>query len=122
MEPEGAVDLIKRVPTLGETPVKYAVFIGDDDCSTISWIKEEVTYQVEKWSDTVHAKRSLINNLYKLKSEQTFPRGESILSNKIIEYFGKSFSYAVDQNAGFKDGLKESIQLIVHAFGIHENC
>ena len=36
MEPEGAVDLFKRVPTLGETPVKYAVFIGDDDCSTIS--------------------------------------------------------------------------------------
>ena len=85
--------------------------------------REEVSYQVEKWSDTVHAKRTLVNHLYKLKSERSFPGGESVLSNKEIEYFGKCFSYAVAQNAGNVDGLKQSIQLIVpHAFGVHENC
>ena len=123
MEPESAVEMFKRVPVQGDIPVKYAVFIGDDDCSTISRIREEVSYQVEKWSDTVHAKRTLVNHLYKLKSERSFPRGESVLSNKVIEYFGKCFSYAIAQNAGNVDGLKQSIQLIVpHAFGVHENC
>ena len=61
--------------------------------------------------------------MYKLKSEKSFPRDESVLSNKVIEYFGKCFSYAIAQNAGDVDGLKQSIDLIVpHAFGNHENC
>ena len=47
MEPESAVGMSKRVPGQGDTPVKYAIFLGDDDCSTISRIREEVSYQVE---------------------------------------------------------------------------
>ena len=123
MEPESAVEMFKRVPVQGDTPRKYAVFIGDDDCPTISRIREEVSYQVEKWSDTVHTKLTFVNHLYKLKSERSFLRGESVLSNNVTECFGKCFSYAIAQNAGNVDGLKESIELIVpHAFGIHENC
>ena len=46
-----------------------------------------------------------------------------MLSNKVIEYFGKCFSYAVAQNAGVVDGLQQAIALITpHAFGNHENC
>jgi len=69
MEPLGAVELFKRAPVQSNNPAKYAVFIGDDDCSTLSKIREEVVYHVEKWSDTVHAKRTLINHLHKLKCE-----------------------------------------------------
>ena len=121
MEPESAVELVKQVSSMeGDTPAKYSVFIGDDDCSTISRIREEVSYEVEKWSDTVHSKRTLVNHLYKLKSEKSFSRDESVLSNKVIEYFGKCFSYAIAQNAGDVDGLKQSIDLIVpHEFGNH---
>ena len=124
MEPSSAVELFKRVSSVeSDTPAKYSVFIGDDDCSTISRIREEVNYEVEKWSDTVHSKRTLVNHLYKLKSGKSFPPGESVLSNKVIEYFGKCFSYAIAQNAGNKNGLKQSILLIVpHAFGDHDNC
>lgn len=86
MEPPSTVELFKRAPVQGNTPAKYAVFIGDDDCSTLSKIREEVVYHVEKWSDTVHAKRTLINHLHKLKSEISFLRGESVLSNKVVEY------------------------------------
>ena len=64
-----------------------------------------------------------MNHLYKLKSGKSFPPGESVLSNKVIEYFGKCFSYAIAQNAGNENGLKQSILLIVpHAFGDHDNC
>ena len=64
-----------------------------------------------------------MNHLYKLKSGKSFPPGESVLSNKVIEYYGKCFSYAIAQNAGNENGLKQSILLIVpHAFGDHDNC
>ena len=97
------------------------MFIGDDDCSTLSKIREEVVYHVEKWSDTVHAKRTLINHLHKLKTEKSFPRGESVLSNKVIDYLGKCFSYSVAQNAGNTDGLQKAL-IVPLAFGNHEHC
>ena len=36
MEPLSAVELFKRAPVQSNCPAKYAVFIGDDDCSTLS--------------------------------------------------------------------------------------
>ena len=69
MEPLSAVELFKRAQLQNNNPAKYAVSIGDDDCSTLLKIREEVVYHVEEWSDTVHAKRKLINHLQKLKSE-----------------------------------------------------
>jgi len=42
MEPLRAVELFKRAPVQSNCPAKYAVFIGDDDCSTLSKIREEV--------------------------------------------------------------------------------
>ena len=107
---------------IGETNCSQG--IGDDDCSTLSKIREEVVYHVEKWSDTVHAKRTLIliNHLHKLKTETLFPRGESVLLNKVIDYLGKCFSYSAAQNARNTDGLQKAIRLIVpHAFGNHEH-
>lgn len=122
MEPLSAVELFKRAPVQSNCSAKYAVFIGDDDCSTLSKIREEVFYHVEKWSDTVHTERMLVNYLHKLKSETSFAHGESVLSNKVIDYSGKCFSYSVAQNAGNTDGLHNAIRLIVpHAFGNHEH-
>ena len=48
MEPEVGVRLFNDAPNYG---VKYSVFIGDDDSSTIAKIHKEVGYNVEKWSD-----------------------------------------------------------------------
>ena len=64
MEPESAVELFSRAPVQGSVAAKYAVNIGNDDCLTMSCIKEAVAYQVEKWSDNVLAKQTLLNHLY----------------------------------------------------------
>ena len=56
MEAEVGVKLFKEAPNYG---IKYSVFIGDDDSATIAKIREEVDYNVEKWSDSNHATRSL---------------------------------------------------------------
>ena len=123
MEPLSAVELFKRAPVQSNCPAKYAVFIGDDDSSTLSKIREEVVYHVEKWSDTLHAKRTLLNHLHKLKTETSFPHSESVLSNKVIDYVGKCFSYSVAHSAGNTDGLQKAIRLIVpHTFGNHKHC
>ena len=120
MEPQVGVKLFSEAPNYG---VKYSVFIGDDDSSTIAKIREEVVYNVEKWSDTTHATRTLVSHLHKISAQkQSCPR-ESPLSPKVIEYFKKCFSYCLNQNKGEPQKLKNSLAAIVpHAFGDHRQC
>lgn len=66
MEPDVIVDLFHRAV---QSIIKY-VYTGDDDIKTQSHIREKVSYEVEKQSDVIHTKRSLLSNLYKLKSQQ----------------------------------------------------
>ena len=71
--------------------------------------REEVDYNVKKWSDTTHAKRTLVNHLHKIRQEQQSCDGESRLSPKVIDYFKKC--------------QKISLSAIVpHAFGDHKHC
>ena len=119
MEPAVAVDLFQRAPS---SNIKYHVYTGDDDTTTQSHIREKVSYDVEKQSDVIHTKRSLLSKLYTLKSNGKFP-GCSLLSVKVISYLGKCFSYCVAQNKDKPASLKAAIKNIVpHAFGKHENC
>lgn len=59
------------------------MFIGDDDSSTIAKIHEDVSYNVEKWSDSSHATRTLVSHLHKITSEKNNLPGESVLSQKV---------------------------------------
>ena len=119
MEPDVAVDLFQHAIKNG---VKYNIYTGDDDATTQAHIRDKVPYKVEKHSDTVHTKRSLVSKLYALRSSKKFP-GCSQLSVKVIGYLGKCFSYCVAQNKNNPQSLKTAIQNIVpHAFGKHQNC
>ena len=66
--------------------VKYSIYTGD--ATTQGHIRDEVPYNVEKHSDSVHTRRSLVSKLYSLRSSQKFP-GCSQLSVKVIRYLGK---------------------------------
>ena len=114
-----AVDLFQHAIKNG---VKYSIYTGDDDATTQAHIRDKVPYKVEKHSDTVHTKRSLVSKLYSLRSSQKFP-GCSTLSVKVIGYLGKCFGYCIAQNKNNPQSLKTAIQNIVpHAFGKHQNC
>ena len=77
---------------------------------------------MEKWSDTVHIKRSLTTRLYNLSQRSKFPNS-SVLSQKVINYLVKSFTYCVARNKGDATNMKSAIQSIVpHAFGDHTGC
>ena len=113
-----SVDLFQHAIKNG---VKYSIYTGDDDATTQAHIRDKVPYKVEKHSDTVHTKRSLVSKLYSLRSSQKFP-GCSTLSVKVIGYLGKCFGYCVAQNKNNPQSLKTAIQNIVpHAFGKHQN-
>ena len=78
--------------------------------------------KVEKLSDIVHMKRSLTTRLYNLKQNARFPNS-STLSQKVINYLVKCFSYAITQNKGNPEEIKKAIECIVpHAFGDHAKC
>ena len=120
MEAAVGVKLFNKAPKHG---VKYSVFIGDDDSATIAKIREEVQYNVDKWSDTSHATKTVVGHLQKISSERKKQPGESPLSQKVIDYFRKCFSYCLSQNKGEAERLKVTMKEIVpHAFGDHQGC
>ena len=119
MEPAAAVELFNRAP---DQSVKFSVYTGDDDSTTEAHIREKVTYEVEKNSDIIHMKRSLTTRLYNLSQNEKFDNC-SPLSQKVINYLVKCFSYATAQNKGDPKGIQAAIKSIVpHAFGDHSNC
>ena len=87
MERDAACELWSKPPQSG---VKFSIFVGDDDSTTLADIKNKVPYGVEKWSDVVHTKRSLNSRLYKYRFKSS---NCSILSQKVINYLTKCFSY-----------------------------
>ena len=92
------------------------------EMTTVADILNKVPYNVEKWSDTIHTKRSLTARLFNLKDRYKI-QNCSTLSNKVINYHAKCFSYIVAQDAGNPEFLKCGINSIVpHSFGEHSLC
>jgi len=119
MEPDVAVDLFKRAV---EPNVMYNIYTGDDDATTQAHIRDQVPYEVKKYSDAAHTKRSLVSKLYALKPNKKFI-GCSQLSVNVIGYLGKCFGYCVAQHKKSPQSLQIAIQNIVpHTFGEHQNC
>ena len=82
MEPMAAVHLFTKSLN---SDVKLSVYVGDEDFTTAAHIKENFPYPVEKWTDIVHAKRSLTTRLYNLSQRGKFVNS-STLSQKVINY------------------------------------
>ena len=117
MERDVACELWSKAPQSG---IKFSVYVGDDDSTTLATIKNNVPYGVEKWSDIVHVKRSLNTRLYKDRFKGS---NCSILSAKVINYLTKCLSYCIIQNVGDSESLKKGLKNIIpHAFGEHTCC
>lgn len=102
--------------------VKFSSYVGDDDSTTLAELVKQTPYQLQKYSDIIHMKRSLSTHLYNLSQRNKFSNC-SILSQKVINYLVKCFSYCVHQNKNNKSELTKHLKCIVpHAFGDHSNC
>ena len=120
MERDVAIQLWTSVVDSG---IQLTTYVGDDDSTTLVDIHDKVPYNVEKWSDIIHTKRSLTTRLYNLKDRFKDPSC-SVLSSKVITYFEKCFSYAISQNAGNLETLKSSLTFskVPHSFRDHNSC
>ena len=64
-----------------------------------------------------------MSHLHKIRSEKNNFPGESVLSQKVIDYLQKCFSYCLSQNKGDPEKMRNSLVAIVpHAFGDHKTC
>ncbi|XP_074096811.1 uncharacterized protein LOC141525999 [Cotesia typhae] len=112
MEPDMSVELVTNNKLLKEENVIISVLIGDDDSSAIAAIRREALHEVEKWSDTNHAKKNFNSRLYKLG-----------LSAKVVNYFGQMFVRVLNHNKGNVEAAAEALSNIVpHAYGNHDKC
>ena len=105
MEPMAAVHLFTESLN---SKVKLSVYVRDEDSTTAAHIK--VSYPVEKWTDIVHAKRSLTTRLYNLSQRGEFVNS-STLSQKVINYLVKCFTYSMSQNKGNLSALQKSLKI-----------
>ena len=119
MERDVACELCSKAP---QSRVKFSIYVGDDDSTTLADLKSKVPYGVEKWSDVVHAKRSLNSRLFNLK-DRFKSSNCSTISQKVINYLTKCLSYCVSQHAADSKSLKQGLKSIIpHAFGEHISC
>ena len=121
MEPSVACQLWNEAP---KQNVKFSTFVGDDDTTTQVHLHQNVPYGVEKWSDIVHAKRSLTTRLYNLASRSSFPNS-SPLSQKVINYCGsESNDFRVACAVNQKNIGYSYISKTLESLGIDpgENC
>ena len=93
-----------------------SVLVGDDDSSTISKVRQNVEHEVEKWSNVVHVKRSFGSSLYSIKTQN------KSLTDMVMRYFQRCFSYALKQNKdneeGVGNGLKSMVTILPGATGV----
>lgn len=114
MEPHMGVELIKQVEEQG---VRVRGIIGDEDSSTISRARKEVRAELEKDSDMNHVKKTVSNALYALRPKH------KALSQKVIKYLLKNFTFAITQNQGQPTEIKKNLAAIVpHSYGEHDHC
>jgi len=108
MEPASAVEMFINAP---KQKVKYAFYTGDNDPTTETHIRQKVSYGDKKFSDIVHFKRSLTTRLYNLSHNAKFA-DSFILSQKVINYLVKCFSYGVAQNKGNAKAIQAPLTVL----------
>ena len=117
MEQSVAVELVQEV-RCDAAAVKTIVM--DDDSTTLSHLRKEYDPEIIKWSDTNHAKKAFTSMLYKLSNKFRILTSNK---NKIINYMGKCFSYAIAQCDKQSDILSRNLRAIPrHMFGDHSEC
>ena len=93
--------------------------ISDDNSSTTKKLQEEYG-DVDKQSDIGHTKSSLGA---KLRDTKTRNRQCKQLTQPVIQYVEKMFSYALRNNKNDTNGLRKALlSVIPHACGDHSTC
>lgn len=114
MEADLAVELIEKT---NNSEHRISTIIGDEDATTMSKVKNCISYDVKKLSDNNHIKKTIGNCLYNLQ------KSHKVLQSRVISYIQRCFVFALGQNKGDPIGTGKAIENIVpHVFGVHGGC
>lgn len=120
MEADLGVDLMARNSILKEYNLEVGVFVGDNDCATLSGLKAACSHEPIKFADKNHTSKGVLSMLYKLDRKDD-PDHE--LNSGVIKYFHDCFAYAMAQNKGDSKKIAAAVRNITfHAHNIHDNC
>jgi hypothetical protein len=72
--------VVEMVQKSRDQGIKTTTFIGDDDSTTISELRQVIDPSIKKRSDRTHMKKNLGNRLYPLQKQH------KALSKKVISY------------------------------------
>ena len=89
MEADMVVEMVK---TAKESDVSVGIITGDEDSTSISRTRHEVSPDIEKRSDNNHVKKILASSLFYLQKKQ------KQLSTKVMRYLQKCFNHVIANN------------------------
>ncbi|KAK0174948.1 hypothetical protein PV327_008736 [Microctonus hyperodae] len=96
------------------------IFAADNDSSSICAIRKKGTHYIVKFNDFNHTKKGVTNYLYHINGNEDLLKE---LKKDAKDYLRKCFAYAVSQNIGDIEKLKQILQNKPnHVFNIHDNC
>lgn len=118
MEADLGAELIVNSTILKQSNMRVRVVIGDEDASTMAAVRGYSQHRIFKICDRNHLNKNFSGEIFRLK----LPKWKE-LAKDTIAHIRKCFSYAVAQNQGQSEALRETLLAIPdHLFGCHEKC
>ena len=109
--------VVSMVQEKSEKGIKVSTIISDDDTTTMSRLRQNISPNIEKISDRNHIKKIFTSSLYSLQ------KTHKSLTSRVIRYLVKCFNYLLAQNQGNPQGIAEGLDaLCSHPFGDHSSC
>lgn len=104
-----AVHLIAHNRLLKKHMARVSVLIADDDAATISNVRKNVPWEIQKWSDINHAKKNITSDMYALN-----------MPVAAIKYFARRLTLILESNKNNAESIKELLLCVVdHAYRCH---
>ena len=118
MEADPGAQLVTNSSILKACNLRVKVVVGDGDASTMAAIRRYAKHRIFKIADRNHLNKNFSGDVFNSK-QLRFKE----LSKDAISHTWTCFSYAVVQNRGQSDGLREALPAIPdHLFERHDNC
>ncbi|XP_078328929.1 uncharacterized protein LOC111121070 isoform X2 [Crassostrea virginica] len=114
MEQDMVISMVKKKLEKG---INISTVICDEDTTTMSRLRQNVSHSITKMSDKNHIKKNFTSTLYSLKTKH------KSLTTRVIRYFLKCFNYLLAQNKENPSGIEQGLDALgKHPFGNHSSC
>lgn len=109
--------IVSMVHEKSEKGIKVSTIISDDDTTTMSRLRQNMSPKIEKISDRNHIKKNFTSSLYSLQKKH------KSLTSRVIHYLVKCFNYLLAQIQGNPQGIAEGLDALCSRPHVdHSSC